>query len=156
VALGRRSLASAKARGNPAFSDEDEENKGDLIKEPPLSSSHKLAASVGEAHCSRSAWTSDLTGAVNQSNILHWNSLMGTTQQRYKNPTARRLETFPANAVTTGDAQNASSPPATPMNPPRSHSGAKRATAPAPLSTSQKPRQIEPADDSGAAEFQRI
>jgi hypothetical protein len=91
VALGCRPLASAKARDKPAFSDEDDESGGELEKEPPLSSSHTPAASVAAAPCSRSAWTSDLTGAVNPSNILHWNYPMGPKQHRYSTPTARGL-----------------------------------------------------------------
>ena len=149
VALGRRTLALARSRGRLVFSDDKEGSEGEFEKEPPLSSSHHPAASVAAAYRSQSNWASDLTGTVNQSNILHGSSSMGSTQNRYKPPAARRLESSPASAVPTYNAQGTRLSPFPSMNPPCSNSGAKRATATSPISASKKPRQNE---QDGAAQ----
>ena len=80
VALGRRSMASAKARGKNPFSDDEEDSGGEDEKEPPLPSHLQPAAGVAAAHRSDTDWASDLTGTVNSSNSFSWNPSTGSPQ----------------------------------------------------------------------------
>jgi hypothetical protein len=86
VALGRRSLASSKARGKLAFSDEEKEGEGESEKELPLPHFRKPAATVAAAHRSHTEWPSDLAGAVTSSNTFHWNPPMGSRQHGHGSP----------------------------------------------------------------------
>ena len=141
VTIERRSLASARSRGKPAFSDEDNESEGEFEKEPQLPRHRQSAASVAAAHRPVSSWASDLTGTVTPSNILHWGSPQGYTQSRHKPPAARRIISSPAGALPPRDEQGTapSSPP--PLNPPSANPSAKRSTALSPTTSSKKARQ---------------
>jgi hypothetical protein len=142
VALGRRSLASAKARGKKPFSDDDEESEGEAEKEPPLPPHLQPAAGVAAAHRSHTDWPSDLTGAVNSSNSFHWNPPKGSPPGRGSGSAA----------YTTPGAEARTRPlHINPLNPPRPNTGGKRATGTSPTSSSKKPRQIDQDYDRGAA-----
>ena len=142
VALGRRSMASAKARGKNPFSDDEEDSGGENEKEPPLPSHLQPAAGIAAAHRSGIDWASasDLTGAVNSSNVLSWNPSTGSPQNRG----------YGSAAYTTPKTDSRTRPTQSPLKPPSANSGGKRATTTSPTPASKKKRQVDQEGASGA------
>ena len=142
VALGRRSMASAKARGKNPFSDDEEDSGGEDEKEPPLPPHLQPAAGIAAAHRSDTDWASasDLTGAVNSSNSFSWNPPTGSPQNRG----------YGSAAYTTPKTDSRTRPTHSPLNPPSANSGGKRATTTSPTTASKKKRQVDQEGASGA------
>jgi hypothetical protein len=130
VALDRRSLASAKARGKKAFSDDEEPSDGENETEPPLPAFRQPAAAVAATYDSCPSRTPNLTGPLTSHNSVQWGSTMSPSWNQTRPHAARQILAFPAN---------------TPLHPsPRHNPGStKRSTAAAASTSSKKPRPDE-------------